>query len=388
MNSNPPKFNPQKPMFIEKLRVLTNNDVILKMSFSFSSLNYKQKSLVAEIVFLFVIGVVSPFAVGLQTWSWISFTFSYVFLTVLGLPVIMLFYRVYLPYTVGRDRYFLAALLFPCYILLYELSNRLTMVVTIAMPFIPKGYRDGLKYAQPLNFSKVFFNEYFGYTILVLLSVTSLYVLKLLFKNRHNLFVLENEKLKMELNHLKAQVQPHFFFNTLNNMYALSIAGSPKTPAMIADLSGIMRYVLYNAEQDKVPLQQEVDFIKSYIELENLRHNSKESIEFSVQGDISNVVIEPLIFLPLIENTFKHSLQKDLPDKWVKLVLTVDEEELIFQTSNPKNADGAVAGLEGGIGLKNVKKRLDLLYPGRHQLNIHEEGNVFTATLVIKYNKA
>ena len=184
------------------------------------------------------------------------------------------------------------------------------MVVTIAMPFIPKGYRDGLKYAQPLNFSKVFFNEYFGYTIMVLLSVTSLYVLKLLFKNRHNLFVLENEKLKMELGHLKAQVQPHFFFNTLNNMYALSVAGSPKTPAMIADLSGIMRYVLYNAEQDKVPLQQEVDFIKSYIELENLRHNGNESIEFSVQGSIEGVSIEPLIFLPLIEKTFKHSLQK------------------------------------------------------------------------------
>lgn len=387
MNSSSIKFNPQKALFIEKLSVLPNNGVILKMSFSFSSLNYKQKSLVAEVVFLFVTAVVSPFAVGLQTWSWISYTFSYVFLSILGLPVIMLFYRVYLPQTVGKNRYFLAVLLFPCYILLYELSNRLTMVVTIGMPFIPKGYRDGLSYAQPLKFSKIFFNEYFGYTIMALLSATSLCVLKLLFKNRHNLFMLENEKLKMELDHLKAQVQPHFFFNTLNNMYALSVAGSPKTPAMIADLSGIMRYVLYNAEQDKVPLQQEVDFIKSYIELENLRHNSKESIEFSLQGDISNVFIEPLIFLPIIENTFKHSLQKDLADKWVKLVLTVDEEELIFQTSNPKNADGAVAGLEGGIGLKNVKKRLDLLYPGRHQLNIHEEENVFTVTLVIKYKQ-
>jgi two-component system LytT family sensor kinase len=388
MNINAIKFNPQKALFIEKLSGLTNNDVILKMSFSFSLLSYKQKSLVAEVVFLFVIGVVSPFAVGLQTWSWISFTFSYVFLTVLGLPVIMLFYRVYLPYTVGKNRYALAGVLFPVYILLYELSTRLAFVVVIAMPFVPLGYRNGLAYAKPLNFTRVFFNEDFGYTIMVLLSVTSLYVLKLLFKNRHNLFVLENEKLKMELNHLKAQVQPHFFFNTLNNMYALSVVGSPKTPAMIADLSGIMRYVLYNAEQDKVPLRQEVDFIRSYIELENLRHSGKESIEFSVQGNISNVFIEPLIFLPLIENTFKHSLQKDLLDKWVKLILTVDEEELIFQTSNPKNAGDAVADPGGGIGLKNVKKRLELLYPGRHQLNIYEEGNIFTVTLAIKFKQA
>jgi len=388
MNSNPINFNLQKPMFIEKLSVLTNNDVILKMSFSFSSLNYKQKSLIAEVVFLFIIGVVSPFAVGLQQFSWISYTFSYVFLSVLGLPVFMLFYRVYLPYTIGKKRYILAGIFFPVYILLYELSARLGFAVVIAMPFVPLGYRNGLAYAKPLSFTRVFFNEDFGYTILVLLSVTSLYVLKLLFKNRHNLFMLENEKLKMELGHLKAQVQPHFFFNTLNNMYALSVAGSPKTPAMIADLSGIMRYVLYNAEQDKVPLQQEVDFIKSYIELENLRHNSKESIEFSVQGDISNVFIEPLIFLPLIENTFKHSLQKDFRDKWVKLVLTVDDEELIFQTSNPKKADDSVAGPEGGIGLKNVKKRLDLLYPGLHQLNIHEEENIFTVTLAIKFKQA
>ena len=358
------------------------------MPFSFSSLNYKQKSLVAEVVFLFIIGVVSPFAVGLQQFSWISYTFSYVFITVLGLPVIMLFYRVYLPYTFGKKRYILAGIFFPVYILLYELSARLGFAVVIAMPFVPLGYRNGLAYAKPLNFTRVFFNEDFGYTILALLSVTSLYVLKLLFKNRHNLFVLENEKLKMELNHLKAQVQPHFFFNTLNNMYALSIAGSPKTPAMIADLSGIMRYVLYNAEQDKVPLQQEVDFIKSYIELENLRHNNKESIEFSIQGDISNVFIEPLIFLPLIENTFKHSLQKDMPDKWVKLVLTVDDEEIVFQTANPAITSTPVAVLEGGIGLKNVKKRLDLLYPGWHQLNIHDEENVFTVTLAIKYKQA
>ena len=375
-------------MFIEKLSGLTNNDVILKMPFSFSSLNYKQKSLIAEVVFLFIIGVVSPFAVGLQQFSWISYTFSYVFITVLGLPVIMLFYRVYLPYTFGKKRYILAGIFFPVYILLYELSARLGFAVVIAMPFVPLGYRNGLAYAKPLNFTRVFFNEDFGYTILALLSVTSLYVLKLLFKNRHNLFVLENEKLKMELNHLKAQVQPHFFFNTLNNMYALSVAGSPKTPAMIADLSGIMRYVLYNAEQDKVPLQQEVDFIKSYIELENLRHNNKESIEFSIQGDISNVFIEPLIFLPLIENTFKHSLQKDMPDKWVKLVLTVDDEEIVFQTANPAITSTPVAVLEGGIGLKNVKKRLDLLYPGWHQLNIHDEENVFTVTLAIKYKQA
>jgi two-component system LytT family sensor kinase len=357
------------------------------MPFSFLSLNYQQKGNIAEIVFLFVIGILSPFAVGLQTFSWMSLTLSYVYVCILGLPVIILFYRLYLPYTIGKKRYVLAVLLFPVYILLYELNDRLSMLVTIASPFIPKGYRDGLKGAHAEDFTKGYFsfNEHFGYTILVLLAATSLYILKLLFKNQHNLFVLTNEKLKMELSHLKAQVQPHFFFNTLNNMYALSVQGSLKTPDMIADLSAIMRYVLYNTEREKVSLQQEVDFIKSYIDLENLRHNNNDSIEFSVQGDISNTKIEPLIFLPLIENTFKHSLQKDIADKWVKLILTVDDDELVFQTSNPKFKPEPVNENEGGIGLKNVHKRLQLLYPQKHNINIHDESDIFTVTLAITF---
>lgn len=261
------------------------------------------------------------------------------------------------------------------------------MLATIYSPFIPRGYRMGLKGAHPENFLKGYFsfNEHFGYTILVLLAATSLYVLKLLFKNQHNLFMLENEKLKMELTHLKAQVQPHFFFNTLNNMYALSVQGSPKTSAMIADLSGIMRYVLYNTEQEKVHLQQEIDFIRSYIELENLRHDKANIIEFSVQGEIGDTCIEPLIFLPLIENTFKHSLQKDMPNKWVKIVLTVDEKELVFQTSNPNYKMETAKTNNGGIGLKNVNQRLQLLYPQKHTINIHDENDAFTVTLVIAF---
>ena len=354
------------------------------MAFSFSSLSYKQKSLIAEIIFLVFISVLSPLAVGLQVFSKISYTLSLVLLNILQSPVIILFYRVYLPLTVGKKKYFLALFLFPVYLILYELNSRLAIMTEIAMPFIPKNYKDyNLIPAHPEDFTKGYFNESIGYTSLVLLAVTSLYVVKLLFKNQHNLYTLETERLKLELNHLKSQVQPHFFFNTLNNMYALSVQGSPKTPAMIANLSDIMRYVLYNSEQEKVPLQQEVDFIKSYIDLENLRHNSNDIIEFSLQGEIGDINIEPLIFLPLIENTFKHSLQKNITDKWVKLVLTVDEDEIIFQTTNPYYCHDLVRFTGGGIGLKNVRKRLELLYPERHQLEIHEDNNTFIVTLII-----
>jgi two-component system LytT family sensor kinase len=357
------------------------------MSFSLQPLTYKQKSLIAEVSFLLVIGVLSPFTVGLQTWSWVSYMLSYVFLSILGLPVIMLFYRMYLPHTIGKRRYILATVLFPVYILLYELSGRLTFVITIAMPFIPKGYRDGLNLAHPLKFNGIFFNEYFGYTWLVLLAATSLYILKLLFRNQYNLFVLENEKLKMELTHLKSQVQPHFFFNTLNNLYALSVKKSSKTSAMIADLSSIMRYVLYETEHEKVPLEKEISIIESYVQLERIRHDEPNLIDFAVQGNPGLTEIEPLLFLPLIENTFKHALQKDLPGKHVKIALVIDDDELVFQTSNPKQNEPVTPAKinDGGIGLKNVKKRLDLLYPGRHQLEIDSVGDTFNVILTIKF---
>ena len=360
------------------------------MAFSFSSFNYKQKSLIAEIAYLTVIGILSPFASGLQIWTLnkISFSLSLIVINILQLPVIMLFYRVYLPHTIGKKRYFLSGLFFPVYLMLYELIERLNSLAVIAMPFIPQSYRDNLKSAHPESFTKNYFIANIGYTCLILLAASSLYIVKLLFKNQHNLYTLETEKLKLELNHLKSQVQPHFFFNTLNNMYSLSVQGSPKTPEMINDLSSIMRYVLYDTRNEKVPLKQEVDFINSYINLENLRHQETNIIAFSIQGDISRVEIEPLLLLPLIENTFKHSLHKDILNKWVKLVLTVDNDELIFQTSNPKNPQNETYDkLRSGIGLINVKKRLELLYPNKHELVIHQDDDNFTVTLILQLPK-
>jgi len=353
------------------------------MRFSFSKLTYREKGLLAELVYLFFIGIISPFAVGIQIFSNISFTLSLVLLNILQLPVIIVFYRCYLPYTIGRRNYILASFLFPVYLLLYELSSRISSIIVMHLPIIPENYRKNLMSAHPEDFTKGYFNQSVGYTCLVLLAATSLYVLKLLFKNQHNLTSIETEKLKLELNQLKLQIQPHFFFNTLNNMYALSVQKSPETPQMIKSLSSIMRYVLYESNQDKVTLDQEVAFIKSYIQLESFRHSPSGLIEFSTQGNTAQLLIEPLLFMPLIENTFKHVLQKDVTEKWVKIILCVDENEIIFQTSNPLVlADKETGGL-GGIGLKNVRKRLELLYPKRHELTILKEDNSFTVTLVI-----
>lgn len=354
------------------------------MWFTFSTLNYRQKGLVAELAFLLVIGILSPFAVGLQIFSELSFTLSLIVVNLLQLPVIIFFYRFYLPHTIGRRRYTLALILLPAYLLLYELGSRLSSIIVVHLPMIPQRYQDNLMSAHPEDLTRGYFNQSLGYTCLILLAATSLYVVKLLFKNQENLNTVETEKLKLELNQLKTQIQPHFFFNTLNNMYSLSVQSSPETAKMINDLSSIMRYVIYDSSQEKVKLEQEVRFIESYIRLENLRHTQANLIEFKVQGAIGKIMIEPLLFMPLIENTFKHALHRDTDNKFVTLILSVDENELIFQTSNKtvlKDKDSHKA--YGGIGLNNVRKRLELLYSGRHELAIYEEADNFIVTLLI-----
>ncbi|MES2515910.1 MAG: hypothetical protein V4580_17280 [Bacteroidota bacterium] len=172
------------------------------MLISLENLNYKQKGNIAELVYLSIIGILSPFAVGLQTWSQdkIPNSLGYVTISVLQLPVIILFYRLYLPRTVGKKRYLLFFLLMPLYIMLYGLSERLGIGAVMAMPFIFEAYRENISGARPWDFTQGYFNTNIGYTFLILLAGSSLYVIKLLFKNQHLLSSMEMEKLKIELN--------------------------------------------------------------------------------------------------------------------------------------------------------------------------------------------
>ncbi|MEO6980886.1 MAG: histidine kinase, partial [Mucilaginibacter sp.] len=237
------------------------------MSFDFSSLSYKQKALFTELIFLFVVCILIPFFMGLQIFSHFSWTIGLICVTALGFPSVMLFYRWLLPVTFGKKRYWLFLLLFPAYVVVYEINVRLAAITVIQLPFIPAEYRHNLESGHPTEFVGHWFNQTIGYTCLMLLANTSLYVVLRLLKNQRTLYQLETDKLKLELMHLKSQVQPHFFFNTLNNLYALSVKGSGKTSAMIASLSVIMRYVLYETEREKVPLEREINFITSYVQL-------------------------------------------------------------------------------------------------------------------------
>src|SRR6476661_2441944 len=347
--------------------------------------SFKQKFWISEAVYLVLLVVLIPFLVGLQIWDSFAFILSLVFLNILMAPSIILFYRFYLPKTLLNGKWLIFILLFPIYLLIYELNTRAVSVLLINLNFIPKGYRDNLASAAPGDFSQHILVQNIGYTLLILTTASSLAFVRQLFIAQSRLDKVETAKLKLELDQLKNQLQPHFFFNTLNNLYSLSVQGSKQTSAMIASLSSIMRYVLYESNADKVPLVKELQFLQDYIALERIRHTDEGVISFNVQGRPEKVMIAPLLFLPLIENCFKHALQTDLVDNSIRIDLIVDQDELVLQTENKmaKNLKAAEVST-GEIGLNNIRKRLNLLYPGKHELVTVQEDDVFIVTLTLQ----
>lgn len=193
---------------------------------------------------------------------------------------------------------------------------------------------------------------------------------------------IEKEKLQTELSLLKSQVNPHFFFNTLNNLYALTMRKSDDAPAMVLKLSDLMSYSLYESEQALVPLEKEIAHIRNYLDLESVRLASKINISLIVKGEIQDVKVPPLLFLPLIENCFKHSLIKP-PGQEIVIALTVGVETICLKTTNPAVEAKKPVPAKGGLGLVNVRRRLELLYSNRFVFDAAFEDGLFIATLEI-----
>lgn len=351
------------------------------MAADFSALSYKQKVRLSEFIYLFILSFLSPLIFGFQLFGDYSRALSYMCLNITTIPVFILFYRVYLEKILFKRKWLLSVVLFPVYLLIYELYSRLCSYLMVHyFYFIPESYRIALGSGHPEKFDH--FHQSFGYTLLNLLTVSALSVIRVFFLKEHELNTLRYAQVQLELENLRSQVQPHFFFNTLNNLYNLSLQASSKAPEMIASLSTIMRYVIYE-NQDQVPLKKEIDFMENYFELERIRHTDPGLIDFKVQGNPEGIQIAPLLFLPLIENCFKHALQRDVLENPVKIILLIDEEELVFQTSN-KIIDEYTGSPHSGIGLSNVKKRLDLLYGSRYQMDILKESGDYMVTVSIR----
>lgn len=192
-----------------------------------------------------------------------------------------------------------------------------------------------------------------------------------------------NEKLKAELSFLKAQINPHFLFNTLNNIYALASVQSEHTAAAVMKLSSIMRYVLTEAKNDVVPLEKEIQFTSHYIELQKMRLTDKTIIDFTVHGDPIGRQIAPLLLLPFIENAFKYGISTRERSP-ISILLEIKKDSLYFSICNQKHLSTMLRISDNtGIGISNTKRRLDLFYEDRYALNIEDKSSDFSVKLKI-----
>ncbi|RIV71165.1 sensor histidine kinase [Flagellimonas aequoris] len=198
---------------------------------------------------------------------------------------------------------------------------------------------------------------------------------------------LEKEQLETELRFLRAQISPHFFFNTLNNIYSLSLEKSDKTPDTIIKLSDLMRYVLYETKENNQSLRKEIIFINNYLDLEKMRYNENLQLDFKVTGESKGKKIAPLLLVQFIENAFKHGANKSIGKVKIGIDVHVEEKFLYFRVGNtkPKNPGTIPKKSPGGIGLSNVEKRLKLRYgEDEYKLSIHEELDEYVVNLMLK----
>jgi len=203
-------------------------------------------------------------------------------------------------------------------------------------------------------------------------------------KHQYRLQEAEQKQLQTELALLKSQVNPHFFFNTLNNLYALSLDRSTLVPDVILKLSDLMRYVLDGSKKETADLEEEIRFIRNYIDLESMRLSRDADIQLNLPKTMNGQKIAPLILMPFVENAFKHGLNATDENGFFRLDLNLEADQLLFSLTNSKPKRSTVQSENSSqLGLANVKRRLDILYPQRHALDIVDAPTSYTVQLTI-----
>lgn len=233
----------------------------------------------------------------------------------------------------------------------------------------------------------VLFNDTFGriegfpeflflYFIIVIVTV-----LHWLFVNIRLIINLKNEKKKTELLHLQSQVNPHFFFNMLNNLYGLIDTDNDKAKKLVLKLSDMMRYSIYEGQKEWVSLAEEIDFIKNYIELHKMRYHKEVRIDFDIEVENSELKLMPLLFIILLENAFKHGVEVIRKNAFIDLNMKATQHKIVLEIANNYNPERVK---QQGIGLENLKRRLALVYPNKHSLSHTTNGNIYTTKLTLQ----
>jgi sensor histidine kinase YesM len=199
-------------------------------------------------------------------------------------------------------------------------------------------------------------------------------------KEQRNL-QLQKENVESQLQLLKAQIHPHFLFNTLNNIYSFTQNGSPVAAKMVTGLSDLLRFMLYECNQPLVPLAKELRMIQDYISLEKIRYGNKLELHIDMPAETHDLHIAPLLLLPLVENCFKHGTSHMLEQPWISLQVRLEGSEMTMKLLNGKENSSTAGSNLPGIGIQNVQKRLDLLYPGQYELSIKDEEDIFIVNL-------
>lgn len=206
------------------------------------------------------------------------------------------------------------------------------------------------------------------------------------FQQKQDKIELQTQTMQSELNFLKSQINPHFLFNTLNNLYALTLKKSDQAPEIVLKLSEMMRYMLYECNEPKVLLSKEVHYMKNYLELEKIRQGPKAEIHLEINGEAYDKKIAPLMFIPFLENSFKHGLNSSISEGYVEAVLNIKEDSIHFHIENSKaqSMPRQMHKRSGGIGLVNVKRRLNILYPEKYDLTLSDNPNAYHVDLKIE----
>lgn len=279
--------------------------------------------------------------------------------------------------------------LFPQYLKAKRLPYHLFWLVIVSALIMPiKSLALFLTTSNPDIKGFFIDNQYFIFlsTLFIGFSSSIYFIMTDWLKSQREKQELAKETLQSELKFLKSQINPHFLFNTLNSLYALTLKKSDQAPEIVLKLSEMMRYMLYDCNEKQVPLDKEVGYITNYLELEKLRHGKKMDINLQINGKVEHQNIAPLLFIPFIENCFKHGISNRIDEGFVNIILTINQNDLEVMVENSKaptmpNASGKRSG---GIGLINVKRRLELLYPDQYELEIENSPGVYKVKLSLK----
>ena len=244
----------------------------------------------------------------------------------------------------------------------------------------------------------VLFPEYYlisSFPFLALFGIVTSYIIvsTLLYLSRSwaklqrtetQLVRIQKEKKESELNALKNQINPHFMLNSLNTIYGMSLENHPNTPDTIIELSENMQYLLYETQAESVPLAKEIEFLEKYVHLQKVRTDHPERINFTINGTTDEKSVAPLIFLPLIENAFKYGMSTHADDFDIDIIITARGDNVELEVKNIKNARANSESQNGGFGLENLKKRLDLVYQDRYEFEFLDGEKNFNARLKLQ----